>query len=233
LRRTDRLFELLQIFRGGRLYRGVDLAETLGISLRTLYRDIDTLIQSGIPIEAERGVGYILRQPIFLPPLTLTASELEALHFGMDLARRAADKDLANAAGTLLSKIDAVLPTGAPRQNHAWAFAVYTPTMADANRCLAQLRDAILAQRYVRIDYNALNGIKSERRIRALQVEFWGQVWTCTAWCETRQDFRVFRVDRIISCTIEAECYASEPDKSLEQFIELLDPLIAIAHRRL
>jgi predicted DNA-binding transcriptional regulator YafY len=211
------------MFRGGRLHRGVDLAETLGISLRTLYRDIDTLVQSGIPVEAERGVGYILRQPIFLPPLTLTASELEALHFGMDLARRAADKDLDKAAGTLINKIEAVLPVDAPRQNHARAFAVYTPPLTDANIFLVQLRNAIRTQHFVQIDYIALNGTKSERRIRALQLEFWGQAWTCTAWCETRQDFRVFRVDRITNCTIETECYASESNKSLNKYLRSLD----------
>ena len=104
--------------------RGEDLASSLGVSLRTIYRDIETLTASGFPIEAERGLGFIVRQPIFLPPLNLTQHELEALYLGMSLAQRAADKDLAHAAATLIEKIEAVLPSAAPRQDHGWGLAV-------------------------------------------------------------------------------------------------------------
>ncbi len=88
MRRTDRLFELIQKFRGGRLRRGKDLAEELGVSLRTLYRDIDTLTASGIPIEGERGVGYLLRDPIFLPPLNLPLRNLKPCSSGLPWAAR-------------------------------------------------------------------------------------------------------------------------------------------------
>ncbi|NNF72520.1 MAG: HTH domain-containing protein, partial [Rhodobacteraceae bacterium] len=83
MRRTDRLFELIQILRDGRLHRATDMAEALGVSQRTIYRDMDTLIASGVPVEGERGVGYMMTAPITLPPLNLTMAELEALHLGM------------------------------------------------------------------------------------------------------------------------------------------------------
>lgn len=116
MRRTDRLFELLQLFRDGRTRRGRELAQKLEVSLRTIYRDIDTLVASGAPIEGELGVGYLLRAPIFLPLLTLTETELEALHLGVALVERSGDASLADAAMRPRAKIDAVLPQGTPRR---------------------------------------------------------------------------------------------------------------------
>ena len=110
MRRTDRLFELIQILRDGRLHRGSDMAERLGVSLRTIYRDMDTLIASGIPVEGERGLGYMMTAPITLPPLNLTLTELEALHLGLAVVNKAADDELKTAAKSLSDKVDAVLP---------------------------------------------------------------------------------------------------------------------------
>ena len=100
MRRTDRLFELIQLLRDGRLHRGKDLAERLGVSLRTLYRDMDTLTVSGIPVEGERGLGYMMTAPITLPPLNLTLTELEALHLGLAVVSKAADEELQRAAAS-------------------------------------------------------------------------------------------------------------------------------------
>ncbi|MHA1545135.1 MAG: helix-turn-helix transcriptional regulator, partial [Alphaproteobacteria bacterium] len=126
MRRTDRLFEIVQLFRGGRLWRGGDIATRLEVSLRTIYRDIDTLVASGVPIEGARGVGYILREPIFLPPLTLTTTELEALQLGMEMVRKMSDADLAEAAARLLTKIDAVLPGDRRGRDFLKSLSVYT-----------------------------------------------------------------------------------------------------------
>ena len=97
MRRTDRLFELIQILRDGRLHRGEDLAKTLGVSLRTLYRDMETLVASRIPVEGERGLGYMMTAPITLPPLNLTLEELEALHLGLAVVSKATDEDMQKA----------------------------------------------------------------------------------------------------------------------------------------
>ena len=103
MRRTDRLFEIIQIISDGRLHLAREIAETLEVSVRTIYRDIETLVASGVPVEGERGVGYLLREPIHLPPLTLTAEELEALHFGMAVAKQSAEPALQKAAASLLA----------------------------------------------------------------------------------------------------------------------------------
>ena len=220
MRRTDRLFELIQLLRDGRLHRGADLAERLGISLRTLYRDMDTLIASGIPVEGERGLGYMMTAPITLPPLNLTLSELEALHLGLSVVSRAADEEMQKAAGTLADKIDAVLPEDRAAPSTGWGFAVYP--FAEAARGfvhMAPLRAAIRARRKVTLRYESLKGEVSDRTVRPLQMEYWGRVWTLTVWCELREDFRVFRVDRIVTLDIGTEGFEEEPGKTLGDYL--------------
>ena len=223
MRRTDRLFELIQIFRDGRLKLGRDLAEQLGVSLRTLYRDIDTLVASGIPIEGERGVGYILREPIFLPPLNLSHIELEALQFGMELAKRSSDQELNAAANSLLQKVNAVLPANQQGTDRRWPMSVYSDNLAADVEHLPVLREAIANRRKLDLCYRSLAGAESRRVIRPLQVEFWGQVWTCTAWCEARDDFRAFRVDHIETVTPLDEHFSPEQGKRLEDYLQMID----------
>ena len=224
MRRTDRLFELIQILRDGRLHRGVDLAERLGVSLRTLYRDMDTLTASGIPVEGERGLGYMMTAPITLPPLNLTLTELEALHLGLAVVAKAADSELQKAAATLSDKIDAVLPEDRAAPASGWGFAVYP--FAEAARGfvhMAPLRAAIRSRRKVDITYQAPDSGETQRRIRPLQMEYWGRVWTLTSWCELRDDFRVFRVDRIRTLDVSFEGFAEEEGKTLADYLERMD----------
>ena len=219
MRRTDRLFELIQLFRGGSLWRGRDLAERLEVSLRTIYRDIDTLIASGVPIEGERGVGYILRLPIFLPPLTLNTVELEALHLGVETVRRAGDPELADAATRLRQKIDAVVPDDRRAADPLRGIGVLVMTEQGPHRNLPILRQAIRAREVVEIDYTKLDGQSGRRRIRPLNLEYWGRVWTCTGWCEQRDDFRVFRVDRIAAMSLTRQSFENEPGKRLQDYL--------------
>lgn len=224
MRRTDRLFELIQILRDGRLHRGADMAQRLGISLRTLYRDMDTLIASGIPVEGERGLGYMMTAPITLPPLNLTLTELEALHLGLAVVVKAADPELQRAARTLSEKVDAVLPEDRAAPATGWGFAVYP--FAEAARGfvhMAPLRAAIRSRRKVYISYVAPGEPDTRRRIRPLQMEYWGRVWTLTSWCELRDDFRVFRVDRIRTLDVSFETFDEEPGKTLADYLERMD----------
>ena len=224
MKRTDRLFELIQILRDGRLHRGRDLADRLGVSLRTIYRDMDTLIASRIPVEGERGLGYMMTAPITLPPLNLTLQELEALHLGLAVVSKATDQDMQDAAASLSAKIDAVLPEDRAAPASGWGFAVYP--FAEAARGfahMAPLRGAIRAHRKLDISYVDKDGSATTRRIRPLQMEYWGRVWTLTSWCELRDDFRVFRVDRIETLDVTFETFEDEPGKTLADYLANLE----------
>jgi len=219
MRRTDRLFEIIQILRDGKLHRAQDIAARLEVSTRTIYRDMDTLVASGVPVEGERGVGYMVREQISLPPLTLTPEELEALNLGMAIVAEAADPDLKAAAQSLAAKVDAVLPEQTIAEADAWKFAVYP--FADAARGFAHmptLRSAIKARQKLRLSYRRIDGTLTQRTIRPLHMEYWGRVWTLTAWCETREDFRVFRVDLIKEAAALPELFVDEPGKRLKDY---------------
>ncbi|WP_170455489.1 helix-turn-helix transcriptional regulator [Ruegeria arenilitoris] len=219
MRRTDRLFDIIQILRDGKLHRAQDIADRLEVSVRTIYRDMDTLVASGVPVEGERGVGYMVREQITLPPLNLTPAELEALNLGMAIVAEAADPDLKAAAESLAAKIDAVLPTQVVAEADAWKFAVYP--FADAARGLAHMapiRAAIKSRQKLRLTYRRNDGTLTERTIRPLHMEYWGRVWTLTAWCELRDAFRVFRIDLIESVTPLPEIFADEPGKRLADY---------------
>ncbi|MGI1661198.1 helix-turn-helix transcriptional regulator [Palleronia sp. KMU-117] len=220
MRRTDRLFELIQILRDGMLHRAADMAARLEVSVRTVYRDMDTLVASGIPVEGERGVGYMMTAPVTLPPLNLTMAELEALHLGMAVVAEAADDDLRKAARSLSAKIDAVLPEDRAAPREGWGFAVYP--FADAAAGFAhmpKIRAAIRSRQKLRLAYRALDDTPSRRTVRPLQLEYWGRVWTLTAWCEAREDFRVFRVDRIETLDILPELFVDEPGRTLADYM--------------
>lgn len=219
MRRTDRLFEIIQILRDGQLHRAQDIADQLEVSVRTIYRDMDTLVASGVPVEGERGVGYLVREQITLPPLNLTAEELEALNLGMAIVAEAADPDLKSSALSLAEKIDAVLPTQTVAEADAWKFAVYP--FADAARGfshMSTLRAAIKARQKLALRYRRIDGTLTDRTIRPLHMEYWGRVWTLTAWCETRAAFRVFRIDLIEEARALPELFVDEPGKTLADF---------------
>jgi predicted DNA-binding transcriptional regulator YafY len=221
MRRTDRLFELIQILRDGRLHTARDMAERLEVSVRTLWRDMATLIASGLPVEGERGVGYILREPVTLPPLTLTPDEMQALTLGLQLVTQGADPSLTRAADSLHGKIAAVLPArlldGIGQDT--WVFP--GAEAMTAARHLPALRRAIRLRQRVRITY--LDGAETAtaRTIRPLVLEFWGRVWTLASWCETRGDFRSFRIDRISELAVSGETFPDEPGKALSDWRQL------------
>ena len=219
MRRTDRLFELIQILRDGKLHRAQEMAEALEVSTRTIYRDMDTLMTSGTPVEGERGVGYMMTSPITLPPLNLSMKELEALHLGVAILTEAADQELQQAAKSLAGKIDAVLPENRVAPETGWGFAVYPFADAAAGfRHMPALRAAIRAKTKISLSYESLIGETSSRIVRPLQLEYWGRVWTMTVWCELRHGFRVFRVDRIGDLTVLDDVFTDEPGKRLQDY---------------
>ena len=224
MRRSDRLFDLIQILRDGRLHRAQDMADKLEVSIRTIYRDMETLAASGIPVEGERGVGYMITAAITLPPLNLTTTELEALHLGMAVVGEAADEELKAAARSLSAKIDAVLPEDRQAPPTGFGFAVYPfKDAAKGFQHMPGLRGAIRARQKVEITYQSLDSETTTRVIRPLQLEYWGRVWTVTAWCEFRADFRVFRVDRITAQRLLPATFVEEEGKSLADYLKQVD----------
>jgi predicted DNA-binding transcriptional regulator YafY len=221
MRRTDRLLDLVTILRDGRLHRAEDLAGRLEVSLRTVYRDMDTLRGSGIPVEGERGAGYVLAAPVTLPPLDLTLAELEALELGMAVVAEAADPELQTAARSLSAKIDTVLGEGRAVPKDGRGFAVHP--FADAARGfrhMPTLRAAIRARQKLDLTYRDGAGPAIPCVIRPLQMEYRGRVWTLTAWDEGKEGFRVFRVDRIEAVSARPELFVDEPGKSLADHLD-------------
>ncbi|MEX0283113.1 MAG: helix-turn-helix transcriptional regulator [Paracoccaceae bacterium] len=224
MRRTDRLFDIIQILRDGKLHRAQDIADRLEVSVRTIYRDMDTLVASGVPIQGERGVGYMAVQAITLPPLTLTPEELEALNLGVAIVSQTTDPDLKRAIESLAAKIDSVLPEQTVAEADKWQFAVYP--FADIARGaghMAPIRAAIKGRQKLALRYRRIDGTLTERRVRPLQMEYWGRVWTLTAWCELRGDFRVFRVDLIEGVTALPELFADEPGRTLADYLKTVE----------
>lgn len=220
MRRSERLAEIIEIVRDGRLHLARDIAAALDISVRTVYRDIDTLVASGVPIEGERGLGFMLREPVFLPPMSLSFTELEALTLGMTILGEAADDELQTAARSVLDKLGnhASNRRQAPK---SWGFGVYEfETARKGFAHMPLLRRAIRERRKLAIAYLAEDGTATDRVIRPLQIEYWGRVWTCSAWCEFRSDFRSFRIDRIQSCAETGQPFQSEAGKTLKDYLD-------------
>jgi predicted DNA-binding transcriptional regulator YafY len=205
--RSERLLDLLQVLRRHRHpVRGAALAEELRVSLRTVYRDIQSLIATGAPIEGEAGIGYVLRAGYTLPPLMFDAEEIEALVLGSRMVAEAVDEPLARAARDALAKIAAVLPE--ERRDEIEGLGLLSaprrPAAPDGVE-LALIRKAIRAERKVWITYGDVTGNRTQRRIWPIALTFYDRTRLLAAWCELRQDFRHFRTDRIESMAETAD----------------------------
>ena len=173
------------------------LAETLSVSQRTVYRDVADLQRSGVPIEGEAGIGYVLRKGADIPPLMFSADELEALVVGSRFVKAFAGRRLSTGARAALLKIEAVLPPDL--RDRAMRSRIFAPV--DWNEAksglIDRLHDAITRHQVLRLDYRDGASRGSLRDIEPLCLAFWGGVWTLGAWCRLRSDFRSFRPDRI------------------------------------
>jgi predicted DNA-binding transcriptional regulator YafY len=216
MRRVDRLFRIVQLIRGRRLTTAAYVAERLEISQRSVYRDIAALQTQGVPIEGEAGVGYRMRRGFDLPPLMFDAAEAQALVASVRIAQSRIDTELARHAEDALAKILAVLP--AAERTAADKFSVYALSDgidSGTKMRLAQLRQAMDARLKLRLDYLDLKDTSSLRTVRPLACFFWDDVWTLAAWCELREDFRNFRVDRIRTLDVLDERFREESGKTL------------------
>ncbi|HUN91032.1 MAG TPA: YafY family protein [Burkholderiaceae bacterium] len=197
--RAERLLDLVQLLRRHRRpVSGAALARELGVSLRTLYRDINSLQGQGAAIEGEPGIGYILRPGFLLPPLMFSDDELEALVLGSRWVADRADARLGGAARNALAKIAAVLPTDLRDELDATPLLIGPgPPVIDGTIDLALLRQAIRTERKIEIHYLDVGGRRTRRVVWPFALAYFDRVRVVVAWCESRRAFRHFRADRI------------------------------------
>jgi len=198
VRRADRLFQIVQHLRLRRTRTTArELARKLEVSERTIYRDIRDLGRSGVPIEGEAGVGYILRG-FDVPPLMFTREEIEALVVGARMVEAWTTVQLSAAARQALEKIEAALPDRLKAEiNRPRIYAIDLRTEQNTRLSIDAIRHAITETRRIEFDYRREDGGATRRGAQPLGLYFWGNVWTLAAWCELRDDFRSFRIDRM------------------------------------
>lgn len=220
MRRADRLFALVQLIRGRRLSTAAWLAERLEVSPRTVYRDVADLQAQGVPIDGEAGVGYRLGRGFELPPLMFTVDEARALALATRLAQQWLDPALALAVTDAMSRVLSVLPlrvrAEVESQQLVMAPVGLEPDLAGR---LQVLREAAQARRWVDLRYRDSGDRETQRMVRPLGCFFWGRVWTLAAWCEQRQDFRNFRLDRMRSVVLGDGPFPVEPGRTLADLL--------------
>ncbi len=215
MKRSARLNLLMEHLKDGQTHRAEDLAQALGVSLRTIYRDMDTLKSSGVPIQGERGHGYAAQAVLTLPPLNLTIEELEALHLGLAAIGQSGELDLEQAAQTLSDKIDAVLPEDMHSAPKGFGYATYPFAEAtNAFKHLTTLRSAIRARQRLMIEMP--DGLRHD--LRPLKLDYWGRIWTLVGWCDSKHDFASLRVEQIQLITVLPGLFIEEPGKDLATY---------------
>lgn len=220
MRRADRLFQIIQSLHHERAVTARDLATALEVSERTIYRDVQDLSLSGVPIAGEAGVGYRLMKGFHVPPLMFNEEELAALLLGARMVRAWSDPGLARAADQAMAKIEHVIPEHLKPELERREILVpeFAHDQAVGER-LSQLREAIKGQRKIRFAYAREDGTRSHRTVHPLGLFYWGKVWTLVAWCELRDAFRHFRLDRMRDSVVLEEAYPSLPGRGLEDFL--------------
>ena len=224
MRRADRLFLIIHALRGRRTALPARrLAETLAVSLRTVYRDVADLQVSGVPIEGEAGIGYVLRKGADIPPLMFNADELEALVVGSRFVRAFAGTRLSAGARAALLKIEAVLPPELKQRTQR--SRIFAPTWRERMQrasVIDQLHAALSDHQVLHLEYGDEAGRTSSRDVEPLCLAFWGGAWTLGAWCRLRKDFRSFRPDRITSFTPTGETFVETAERGLAAYVRAM-----------
>lgn len=219
MRRADRLFQIVQHLRARRLTTAAQLAGWLEVSERTIYRDIQDLSVSGVPVEGEAGVGYRLAKSFDLPPIMFTFDEVEALAAGLRMVESWGGPELGAASRSALAKVTLALP--AARRHEIEKTRLFAPGFhvdPETGRKLDAVRRAIGEGRRLTFSYTDQGGRASRRTVRPLGLYYWGATWTLAAWCQSREDFRNFRLDRVGAMTVDA-VFPVEEGKGLEAFL--------------
>ncbi|UCE90272.1 MAG: YafY family transcriptional regulator [Pseudomonadota bacterium] len=222
MRRADRLFQIVQHLHPDRVVTARHLADALEVSERTIYRDIQDLSLSGVPITGEAGHGYRLLRGFHLPPLMFNEDELEALIVGARMVRAWTDKGLALGAHRALQKIEHVVPEKLKSEFDRQDIMVPDFQMEGmAGEQLLIVRQAIKDQHKIQIDYTREDGKQSKRIVHPLGAFYWGRVWTMVGWCELRDAFRHFRLDRMQHVQKLAERFELIQGRTLQDYLSI------------
>lgn len=228
MRRSDRLFQIVNFLQGRRLaVTGREIADEFGVSVRTVYRDIQDLMLSGVPIIGEAGVGYLLDKRYHLPPLQFSAEEVEILLLGAAMVSSWTDPETAKVARRAFDRIRGALSdTGRESLADAALFAPESRAMQPLKVSFTTVRRAVRARQKLRLTYRREledGGIaETARVVRPLALAFFGPVWVLCAWCELRNDFRNFRLDRIADLAPTGDTFTPAPGQTLRDHLGAL-----------
>lgn len=222
MRRADRLIRIVHYLRRMRYaVTAGKIAEDFGICQRTVYRDIQDLMNSGVPIHGEAGVGYVIDKKYHLPPVMFDPDELEAIALGINMVNNWTDDRFAAKANSALEKIHAVLPESLLHDVEQLAtHSVSSRAKIPWEVSFSDIRECIRKKRKITFSYTDENGRKSQRMVRPLALVFFGPVWLVVSWCETRKAFRNFRLDRMKDLLIPGDTFREEKDKSLQAYLD-------------
>ncbi len=223
MRRSDRLFDIIQRLRTAKgPVTAAALAAELEVTPRSIYCDIATLQARRVPIDGAAGIGYVLRKSFNLPPLMFTADEVEAIAIGARLVRRLRDAKLQEAADSVFSKVTVVLPEALRRQLTSTPFYVSPgDTVEPQGVDLADVRTAIRDSRKLHIAYADETGRRTNRTIWPIAMAYYVDVTLIGAWCELRNGYRNFRVERIQSSTVLDEPFDQDNGRLFREWAEL------------
>ena len=220
MRRADRLFQIIQLLRKDRVVTARTIAEKLEVSERTIYRDMQDLSLSGVPISSEAGSGYKLLPGFHLPPLMFNEEELSALLIGARMVQAWTDPGLASAATQAMIKIESAVPEHL--RDELAREDILVPDFGVDQRVSKRMqlfRVGIKALQKVEFSYSREDGQPSNRTVHPLGLFYWGKVWTLTAWCELRDGFRNFRLDRMTHVNLLAEGFEAVPGRTLQDYL--------------
>ena len=221
MRRADRLIKIVHYLR--RMRRAVtarQIADHFEICQRTVYRDIQDLMNSGVPIYGEAGVGYLIDKKYHLPPVMFDFDELEAIALGINMVRTWTDEKFSKTAESALEKIQAVLPES--RLNDMQQLTTHSEESNGKipwEVSFSDIRECTRSRHKIKFHYTDLKDKTSNRTIRPLSLVFFGPVWLVLGWCETRKDFRNFRLDRMAELAIPGTTFKDEKDKTLKAYL--------------
>ena len=224
MRRADRLIKITHFLRQRRqAVTAEQVAESFNICKRTVYRDIQCLIDTGVPIRGEAGVGYTINKQYYLPPIAFDSDELEAIGLGISMVRQWTDQQFAEKAISAFEKIEAVLPAALQGElKQITAFAVPTRPPIPWSVSFSELRNHIRDRCKIEIDYIDDKKQETTRTLRPLALFFFNPVWLLAGWCEKREDFRNFRLDRIQNLTVKGDNFDDDPTKNLSTYLTLV-----------